>query len=53
MAISDPTHYVTVRRLARFEQKIAQRYAAKSDEYALASEEDVRGFVDSYTIVID
>ena len=43
MAISNPTKYVTTRRLGRFKEKNDALYAAKTDTYTKAEVDAMKG----------
>jgi len=53
MAITNPTKYVTTRRLGRFEQKLALKYAKEADMPSLATIAEVQAIVHDETIIID
>lgn len=53
MAITNPTKYVTTRRLGRFEAKLATKYAKEADMPSLASVAEVQAIVHDETIIID
>ena len=53
MAITNPTKYVTTRRLGRFEANLATKYAKQSDLPSLATIAEVQAIVHDETIIID
>lgn len=53
MALTNPSSIITVGDLDYYRQKSDLRYCARDSIYRLASEADVRGFVQQYVIVVE